>query len=471
MKNKRVFCLMLCLILIVSALLLPVCAEGNTQEDVSVSRGPHTLDGQVPVLGTGMLVSNTQSALAYEVSSGTLLYAWNADAQMYPASMVKIMTALIALEQGDLSDKVIANPGTLSSISSGAITAGIQPGEIMSLENLLYCMLVYSANDAAAVIAEHIGGTQEAFVEKMNSYALQLGCTNTHFTNVHGLHDPEQLSTVRDIARILEAALQHEEFQKIFTTSHYTVPATNMRDERNLSTRNYLLNDDIVSTYYDSRVKGSRLGEDNNGLRSVASYAESGNMQVICIVAGTRSQYLSDGYTVQTFGGFPETTELLDQCFSGFSKRQIAFEGQALRQNTVLNGDSDVFVAPDEPLATVLPTGVTLSDLNFQYVDIAGSDQAPVEKGQQMALLQVWYGAVCVGQTYVHAMNDVPYAYVKTVMPQALEQPVAWWVILLIALGIFVLLAVVTLFIVRLMNKKRFMASKRRKAKRNRGER
>ena len=171
-------------------------------QDASVTEGCHTIEAQRGILGERQLVTNCTAAFLFEYSSDTLMYSWNGDMQIVPASLVKIMTALIAIEQGDLADQVTVHTASFSSLPhDAAMIRGpmLKDGEIFSLEDMLNMMMLASGNDAAIVIAEHISGTQAAFVEEMNRYAEELGCKDTNFTNVHGMHDANQYSTCREL--------------------------------------------------------------------------------------------------------------------------------------------------------------------------------------------------------------------------------------------------------------------------------
>lgn len=467
MIQKRVIICFLCLLTVCSACLLRPAAE-STQTNLAVVNGCHSIDGAIPFLGQEQLVSNAQSVFVFETGSETLMYAWNADAPMYPASLVKIMTALLVLENGELTDEIEVSQSALDAVSSDAISVDLQAGETITVEDLMYCMLVYSANDAAAVLAEYIAGSQNEFVALMNSRASELGCTGTNYTNAHGLHNDQQLTTARDTCRVLQAALKHDAFRTIFGSVYYTVPATNMHEQRNLSTKNYLMNTDSVSIHYDSRVTGGRTGTTADGYNCIASTAESGNMELICVVMGAKSIYSEDGYSVSSFGGFSETSKLLDLAFSGYSRRQIIHENQVLRQQSVLNGDSDVFAVSYEAFSTVLPSDISFDQLSFRYTEAAGSTQAPIQKGQNLAALQVWYGSLCIAQTDVYAMNDVPVAYAKSIALENASASRNWWLWLVCIVAVVVFIAVGAVLWMRISGTVRHKRKTRRHIKRKR---
>lgn len=440
MKYKRFICIFLCVILHVSILTGFAVEENET--DLDIVSGTHSVDASYAVLGDQKLADNLQAAFVFETNSETLMYAWNPDQQLYPASFVKIMTALLIVEQGNLDDVVTVSADVVNSLPYDAISVDLAEGEILSVRDLLYCMMVQSANDAAVALAEYISGSQADFVELMNEKAAELGCTGTKYVNVHGLHHNEQVSTARDTCRILQAALKNQEFRDIFCTVWYTVEQTNKHDARYLSSNNFLMNTDDVGIYYDGRVKGGRTGVTTDDDRCVASVSKSGNMELICVVMGSKSSYATDGYWVNKFGGFPETTKLLDMAYDGFVRKQIVFADQILRQQTVRNGESDVFLASKQDFSTVLPVDISFENLQYRYTDVPGSDTAPITKGQNMASLQIWYNANCVAETDLYAMNDVPIAFQKIALQNETENGASvFGIIILIILVLFALFA------------------------------
>ena len=413
MKKIGLICLTLCLLIALSGNVFFV--SGVEAGNNTIKNGAHSVDGAVPLLGTERLVSNVQTAIVYETKSQTLMYAFNADEQIYPASLVKILTALMVAEQVQLSDSVTVTEAVLSSVAADAVSADLVAGEVLTVADLLHCMMVASANDAAAVLADYVSGSQDAFVAEMNQYAQELGCTQTNFTNVHGLHDDQQYTTTRDMARILAKAMENETFCDIFGAIYYTVPATNMSEERSLSTGNYLMNNDSVKIYHDSRVTGGRTAVTDSGYISIASSAETNGMELICIVTGAQSVYREDGYTVQTFGGYNETSLLLNSGFEGFETKQVIYAGQALEQYSVENGMSDVVVGAMESVSTVLPKDVGIDRLDFKITKITEGIKAPIEENQVLSVLEVWYGSTCVGHMELSAFNPVPMIPVQTV--------------------------------------------------------
>lgn len=167
-------------------------------------------------------LDENQSGVLLNLSDKKVLYAKGAYNKVYPASITKIMTAMLALKYGNMDDTVTISQENVT-LESGSQVAGFQAGDQVTMDQLLHCLLVYSANDAASAIAEHVGGTTDKFVEMMNSFAAELGCTGTHFTNPHGLQDENHYTTPYDIYLMLKEALNYPEFTDITQMASYTV--------------------------------------------------------------------------------------------------------------------------------------------------------------------------------------------------------------------------------------------------------
>lgn len=422
-------------------------AAASEAGDVSITNGCHTVDGQIPVLGTQRLVDNGKSFIVYEAVTDTLMYADNADEKLPPASLLKILTALIAIEKRDLADAITVKKEVLATLDYDAVVVepSLKVGEVLTLKDLLYCMMVASGNDAAVVLADYAMGSQEAFVEEMNRYAKELGCTNTNFTNVHGLHDDNQYTTARDIARILAKAIQNEQFCEIFNAKKYTVPATNKTESRNLFTQNFLLSKEKDVNYYDERVSGSRTAVANDNTRSIASVAEKNGMKMICVVMGAASVYESDGYTPKVYGGYKETSQLFDLSLNGYKPVQLLGSGQVYKQVAVTDGSSDATVATKNAAYAVVPETVTQADLEYKIVNET-TLVAPVSKGRQVSTLQIWYNGICLAQEDLFTTSTVLPAGKVFDTVELIEDPVdnggALRYILGIGLGVVGLLAV-----------------------------
>lgn len=413
MKSVQWFLRITASLLILFSLNLSAFATGESFPDENIAVGStvlsgyHTPDAMNTYLGNEKIVENVASAILFETNSDTLMYTLNPDAPMDPASLVKILTALIAVEQGNVEDEITVTKEVLDSVPYDAVSADLVEGEILTLSDLIHCMLAGSANDAAAVIADHICGGQAEFVEEMNRYAQELGCKQTVFMNVHGLYHEQQLTTARDMVRILDKAVENELFCTYFGTVNYTVPATNMSEARELSTGNFLMNTENLQIYYDARVTGGRTGVAKDGTRCLAAAAQNNGMQLISIVLGAEDQYAEDSSNVTIFGGYKETTQMMDAGFAGNKVVQILHKGQALTQYAVENGSNVVVGTPSVDAWAVLPEEVLAADIAHRYQQMPGGLSAPIVKDSKIADVQLWYGSVCVAEADLMAMNGV----------------------------------------------------------------
>ena len=247
MKTTRFFSVFLAVALMMSLLCVPFA---HADETPSLPDDPNIL---------------AKAAVLVDPETDAIAYALNEHEELYPASLTKIMTALLVLEAVDegklsLDQELTASSTAFDGLSSDGSNAGIKAGEIMSVRNLLYCMLVVSANEACNILAEAVSGSVDAFVEKMNARAAELGCENTHFKNANGLHDPGHYTSAWDLYLITKEAMTHDTFVTISDTANVVIPATNMSAERNYWTTNHLLSTWRVIGYLDKRAHGIKTG-------------------------------------------------------------------------------------------------------------------------------------------------------------------------------------------------------------------
>lgn len=247
------------------------------------------------------------AAILIERSTGTVLYAKNAEKSEYPASTTKVMTALLTLENSALDETVDFTKTAIYALTPGASHIGMTVGEKLTVSDCLYGLLLPSANEVANALAEHVSGSMADFVELMNARAETLGCTNTHFANPNGLHDEKHTTCAQDLALIFQACLSTPDFIKIDSTKTYVIAPTNLVDEsRPMKTTHKMLQTD--SEYYDERVICGKTGHTPEAGGCLISYAESGGMGLICVIMGAEQpkEYI-------------DTRALLDYGFSSFS--------------------------------------------------------------------------------------------------------------------------------------------------------
>lgn len=313
------------------------------------------------------------SVILMEESTGTILYEKNSDEAHYPASITKIMTTLLALENGNLSDMVTFSDDAINNTEGSGIARDY--GEQMTLEQCLYGVMLESANECAYAVAEHVGGTVENFVDMMNAKAKELGCTNTHFANPHGLQDENHYTTAHDMALIAQAAYQNETFRIIIGTKMYTIPPTNKHAEETVLRNHH----DMLCTYHNANRKylypycvGGKTGYTATANSTLVTYAEKDGMTLICVVMNTQSP-----------NQFIDTVNLFDYAFDNFQVLNVAEnDTNYSAETTVDNGNLDniaPFVELDKEAVIVLPKTAEFSDTSssVEYNDsdpeIAGS--------------------------------------------------------------------------------------------------
>lgn len=457
MKKMRLFSGIMAFFLIISSLLLPVSA------DPAVTSGCHSVDAAMTLSEEDKLVDTAKAVVLYELNSGTMLYTWNPDAKIYPTSMVKMMTVLVALENGDLDEMVTVTRSMRNQVPIGILGIDLKTNEEISLRDLLYCTMVASATDAAVIAAIHVGGSIDGFLQMMNDKAVQLGCKNTHYGNVHGLHDEQTYTTARDIARITEAALENEVFRTMFRTSDYTVPATNKSDERVITTTNHMMNAQNKK-YYDMRVTGGKTGATDEGGRCLTLTAEQNGMELLCVLMGATPTVAENG-SLSAYGSFEESKVLIDYAFEHYEFRQVFFDGQSLNQYPVEGGASHVVTQAASSVSTVMPVQVEENLLRWVYQENSTTVSAPVEKGQILGTVQVWYGSKCLAQTDMVAMNAVE-KYQQPVIPQKPESVFGGsWLLLLLALAGIVVAVFLVILGMRITQIMRYRRKQRRRSR------
>lgn len=445
-KNRRI-----CLLALIFALLVPLCIPVTaTEVDKTAENGCKTLDAKLPLKQDEQLLETAKSVILYELDSKTLVYTWNADEQLDPSGMNKIMTALLALEKGDPSAVVTVTRSALDTVPIGSMSANLKNGEKISLLDLLYCMMVGSANDAAAVIAEHICGNQENFIALMNQRAKELGCNNTNFLNPNGLTVEGQYSTARDLAKITEAALENEVFTQLFCAEMYTVPATNQSEPRKVLTTNYMISRETIRTQLDGRVTGGKTGALTTTDRSLIATSEVNGIRYLSVVMCAKG-VLSESGSVDRFGSFEETRALLDHGFSGYAKRELFAAGQSMARFDV--DGYGVVAGPGKAVSVMLPVEALESEVTYRTE--GNILQMPVSNGQKVGKLEVWFRSMCIAKcdlVTLHSMEDAEKVILDVDLEQAKASEFPWKTVGL-GIGIvvvgFALLVVLVLVVIR----------------------
>ena len=390
---------------------------------------------------------DSNAAMVVDLDTGKTFYEKNADMRVYPASVTKIMTVLLAIEaieRGDVSiyDEITAADSMSYDLVADGSSAGILVGETMSLESYLYCAMVSSANEACNVIAEYIGGTIPLFIESMNRRAAELGCTGTSFANTHGLPDENHYTTARDFSLIVQEAAHHDLFMEICGTPTVTIPATNKCAERKLNNSNALICSDSIygSGYLYEYARGIKTGHTSDAGYCLASTAEKDGISLLAVVFG--GKMYTDGSGKAVYTNFTDTIKLYDWVFNNFSYQEILSSVVAVAETPVAMGsDADsVSLRPESSVTALLPNDFSASDVETKvtvYSEQSGEQlTAPISAGQVLGEVSVSIGGTSYCTVKLVALSTVSLShrqYIKSEISKTLHSTPVKIVIIVLA--------------------------------------
>lgn len=245
-----------------------------------------------------------------EDSTNTIVYDKGMHERMYPASTTKVLSALVAIENSDLSENVVFTETGTAEVTWESANIGMQVGEVLTMEQCLYAMMLASANEVSTQVAEHVGGSVEQFVEMMNQKAQELGCRDSHFANANGWHNEDHYTSAYDMALILQAAIKNETFLTISGTRSYTIPPTNMNGEpRNLSNHHAMI---VKGHYYYKGVFAGKTGSTDEAGNTLLTACKKKGVVLICMVMQSQDAAVVD-----------DTAKLFDYGYKKFRKLQM----------------------------------------------------------------------------------------------------------------------------------------------------
>lgn len=341
--------------------------------------------------------TSAAAVVVMEQSSGRVLHSSNMNAELYPASTTKIMTALLTLENMELDDKITLPQNY---VNVGETSLGLKPGARQTVEELLMAMMLRSANDAAQALAIGVAGSVEAFADMMNARAAELGMKHSHFVNPHGLHNSKHYSSAYDLAIVARAALEHEEFRRIINTDSFTVKKVNGEEDFRVGNRNGLL---PRYQYAD----GVKTGYTRQAGNCFVSSATKDGMQLIAVVLNS-----SDIYA--------EAEALLEWGFANYSPTMLVDANTVLGEVAVLNGGREsVEVVTEKPLFAVAGKGEAV-DLQ-PVIDLPVSVAAPVHRGEVIGSLTYTDEKGYTYSTNLLAARDVGRYTLRLVVRQAFQ--------------------------------------------------
>ena len=343
-----------------------------------------------------------ETGVVIDVKTGQVLYDKNMNEQRYPASTTKVITAILALENLDLNKVVTIDAETPF---TGGSRIYLLEGEQITVEQLLYALLLESANDAAVALGKEIAGDIPSFAEMMNKKAAELGAKNTHFVNPNGLHDDAHVTTAYDLATIAREAMKNEKFRELVTTYRYVIPATNKQDTR------YLYNTDRL--IYDEKTKVPV-----NGVMRVAKYEGATGIKTGytpeaggCLIAGAirgDTELISVVMKSTDAGRFGDAIALLDYAFDNYKSVKAMDADTILGEIPVDRGSvNKVEVVAATTAFATLPAEASNSLLNTK-IKLDEKVRAPVSQGQKVGKVEIYEGDMLVGTVDAIATSEIP---------------------------------------------------------------
>ena len=332
---------------------------------------------------------NAKSSLIVEVNSGKIIYEDNANMQNYPASITKILTAIIVLENCELNDMATVSKSAISNIPIEYVVTPVYVGEKISIEDLLYALMLKSANDAAYVLAEHVAGSVEAFSDMMNKKAEELGCKNSHFVNPNGIHDDNHYTTAYDMYLIAKYAMKNEIFAKIVSTYQYTLSATNKysNKDRVMENTNFFINPN--SKYYNKSVNGIKTGLD-----------------IISIILGAKTKE----------SRFSETNKMIDYSFSNYTNTKLHEKGDIIKTVEVKKAkNKNLNLVISDEINVIKNVKIKTEDIEPEIL-LSENIIAPISAGQEIGTIKYNVDGLEYSAKLLAADNIERKVYYKEIM-------------------------------------------------------
>lgn len=368
----------------------------------------------LPALASEAPEVTARHAILVDARYGEVLYEKDARSASAPASITKLMTALLiceAIGRGELSEDqpVTASDTFQEGLHPNGSTANIKPGEVLSVRQLLYCLLLPSANEASNILAEALCGDVDSFVALMNRRARQLGCSDTRFANTHGLDQDGHHTTAYDISLFTAEAMTHPLIREIVSTGVYKMEATNLSGARTFYNTNALLSNWHYIGYTYDKAIGVKTGTTENAGRCLVSAAEDPESEeyLICVVLGAEAGKKADGST--DLRQFSESRALLKWGFQNFKRTTISRGDTPVAQvNVTLSQQADaVMVKPVGEFSRTLPVDMDLDAIESAVTLFRDTVEAPVEEGQVLGSMTLSYGGEVYGTLDLAAVNGV----------------------------------------------------------------
>lgn len=338
-----------------------------------------------------------EAAEVMDIDTGTVLYQKNADIQEHPASITKLLTALVAVENCSLDEMVtFSKEAVLKNESSSSSHIARDVGEKMTMRDCLYGMLLASANECADAIAEHVGGTKENFVKMMNAKAKELGCTNSNFACSNGLTDENHYTTAHDMALISRAAYLRPEVAKIVGTGQYTINPTNVHtDPTYLTNHHEMLHGYRTYRYKYEYCKGGKTGYTRAAHFTLVTYAEKDGKRLLCVILNEPTKNMQ----------FTETTDLFDYFFANIEEHKASeiYDITSEKAKKEIGNKRSTKNISMEAADVVTPLGTNIEDIKYKYKSL----KKPDGKTGAIGTVNFSYEGENIGQASIYDKSEI----------------------------------------------------------------
>lgn len=425
-----------------------------------------------------------EAGCVIDVQSGAVLYDKNMNKKEYPASITKIMTTLVALENSSMSEEVVYTDNAFANWESRASNAQIEVGEKISMEESLYAIMLRSANEACNGVAEHVAGDIDSFVNKMNEKAKELGCKNTHFANTNGLWKKDHYTSAYDMALIGRAAIRNADFKTIAGTKRFLMSKTNKRKAGYiLDNHHKMINPADYPQYGYEYCEGGKTGYTIKCRNTLVTFAKKDNMELVCAILKC------DNSVWQQPNAYTDTTKLFNYCFENYDKIPIGDDTASSINEQYLFTDFSPFYSKntsslhlDEDAGLILPKGVTVdqAEKKVEYYD-----EAMEQNGKKViGRLSYTYDGQEVGASNIYYdENDSPTLrdsidmskWFDEAVETANKEPFPWKKVILVAILIICIVIVTVVCFIKIRayqikteNRRRYKKNRRSVRKRDR---
>lgn len=400
MKHK-IFSLILAATLLFTAAFPAYATETEKTETETTESTTTNTEGTSTDSTSSELTLTAESAILIDATTGKILYEKNSRTKQYPASITKLMTILLALEHGSLEDEITFSHDAVFSIEPGSAHIAIQEGEILTLEQVLYGIMLRSANECANAAAEYVDGSMEKFAEHMTARAKELGCENTNFVNANGLFDENHYTTAYDMALIAQELLKNETYRSMMSNTYYLIPPTNKQpEERPLHGQHQMLNEN--SLYYYEPAEGGKTGYTVEAQNTLVTYAKQGDTELIAVVLKCNgAQHYVDTKTLFEYGFANYQTV---KAFSAADLTQnVAITETYKDKTTTLD---TIAVAPASDVYVTIPKNAAIENIT-KAVDCPESASVPVAVGDKLGTVVLSLNGEALATVDLTAQKEV----------------------------------------------------------------